>query len=198
MAKIALIGAGSTIFAKNLMGDILSFPELSHSTISLHDIDPARLRTSEIVAHKIAQTLGVHPIIQATTDRRAALDGADYAIGMFQVGGYRPATLVDFAIPSEFGLRQTIAKELSQELGNGRWVNNRIFGQRATQALAIEKAYSKKQLQIAAISGAVVLAAMLVYLAASAVRKNSKAAIATIGTGVLGGIAGLLSLSPWP
>jgi alpha-galactosidase len=75
----------------------------------LHDIDPARLRTSEIVAHKIAQTLGVHPIIQATTDRRAALDGADYAIGMFQVGGYRPATLVDFEIPSEFGLRQTIA-----------------------------------------------------------------------------------------
>ena len=109
MTKIALIGAGSTIFAKSLMGDILSFPELSHSTISLHDIHPARLRTSEIVAHRITQTLGAHPIIQATTDRRAALDGADYAIGMFQVGGYRPATLVDFEIPSEFGLRQTIA-----------------------------------------------------------------------------------------
>jgi len=54
MAKIAFIGAGSTVFAKNLMGDILSFPELAGSTISLHDIDEGRLRTSEAVAHNIA------------------------------------------------------------------------------------------------------------------------------------------------
>jgi alpha-galactosidase len=112
MAKITFIGAGSTIFAKNLLGDILSFPDLSNSTISLHDIDPERLRTSEIVAHRIAEALEVRPTIQATTDRQAALDGADYAIGMFQVGGYRPATVTDFEIPTQYGLRQTIADTL--------------------------------------------------------------------------------------
>ncbi len=112
MAKITLIGAGSTVFAKNLLGDILSFPELAESTISLHDIDAERLETSEIVAHKVAQTLNVHPHIEATTDRRAALDGADYAICMIQVGGYEPATVVDFEIPKRYGLRQTIGDTL--------------------------------------------------------------------------------------
>ena len=72
MAKISFLGAGSTVFAKNLLGDILSFPELADSTIALHDIDPDRLRTSEIVAHKIADTLGVSPTIEATLDRRAS------------------------------------------------------------------------------------------------------------------------------
>ena len=67
MTKITFIGAGSTIFAKNLMGDILSFPELADSTLTLHDIDQARLRTSEIVAHKIAETLNVQPTIEAIT-----------------------------------------------------------------------------------------------------------------------------------
>lgn len=112
MPKITFIGAGSTIFAKNLMGDILSFPELAGSTISLHDIDEDRLHTSEMVAHKVAQALDVHPTIEVTTDRRAALDGADYAIGMIQVGGYEPATVVDFEVPKKYGLRQTIADTL--------------------------------------------------------------------------------------
>lgn len=112
MPKITFIGAGSTVFAKNLMGDILSFPELADCTISLHDIDQERLRTSEIVAHKIAQTLQVKPIIEATTNRRAALDGADYAICMIQVAGYKPGTVVDFEIPKKYGLRQTIADTL--------------------------------------------------------------------------------------
>lgn len=112
MPKITFIGAGSTIFAKNLLGDILSFPELADSTISLHDIDEDRLRTSELVAHKVVQALDAHPTIQATTDRRAALNGADYAIGMIQVGGYEPATVVDFEIPKKYGLRQTIADTL--------------------------------------------------------------------------------------
>ncbi|HET89410.1 MAG TPA: alpha-glucosidase/alpha-galactosidase [Chloroflexi bacterium] len=108
MPKITLIGAGSTVFAKNLLGDILSFPELAAATISLHDIDKDRLRTSEIVAHKTAQTLDIHPTVQTTTDRRAALDGADYAICMIQVGGYEPCTVTDFEIPKRYGLRQTI------------------------------------------------------------------------------------------
>lgn len=112
MTKIAFIGAGSTVFAKNLLGDIMSFPELANSTISLMDIDPLRLKTSEIVAHRVAEFLGARPKIEATLDRRAALDGADYAISMFQVGGYKPSTVIDFEIPSKYGLRQTIADTL--------------------------------------------------------------------------------------
>ena len=61
MAKITLVGAGSTVFARNLIGDILSFPELADSTIALHDIDSERLGTSEVVATKIARTLDVSP-----------------------------------------------------------------------------------------------------------------------------------------
>ncbi len=113
MAKIVFIGAGSTVFAKNLMGDILSYPELAQDChLVLHDIDPERLRTSEIVAHKVAEALGVSPRIEATLDRRSALVGADYAITMVQVGGYRPATVIDFEIPKKYGLRQTIADTL--------------------------------------------------------------------------------------
>src|SRR5690349_14980747 len=102
MPKITFIGAGSTIFARNLLGDILSFPELAGSTISLFDIDPERLRTSEIVAHKLAQQLGANPTIEATTDRCRALEGADYAISMFQIGGYKPSTVTDFEIPKKY------------------------------------------------------------------------------------------------
>jgi len=112
MTKIAFIGAGSTVFAKNLIGDILSFPELANSTISLMDIDQKRLQTSERVAHKINEVLGTNATIEATTDRRAALDGADYVICMIQVGGYKPATVIDFEIPKKYGLRQTIADTL--------------------------------------------------------------------------------------
>jgi alpha-galactosidase len=112
MSKITFIGAGSTVFAKRLLVDILSFPELAESTISLHDIDEERLRTSEVVAHKVAQAVGAHPTIEATTDRRASLDGADYAICMIQVGGYKPGTVIDFEIPKKYGLRQTIADTL--------------------------------------------------------------------------------------
>jgi alpha-galactosidase len=112
MPKITFIGAGSTVFAKNLLGDILSFPELAESTISLYDIDHERLRTSEVVARNLARKLEAHPTIEATTDRRAALDGADYAICMIQVGGYRPSTVIDFEIPKKYGLRQTIGDTL--------------------------------------------------------------------------------------
>lgn len=112
MPKIVFIGAGSTVFAKNLMGDILHFPELAESTLTLFDLDADRLRTSEIVARKVAEALGARPIIEVTTDQRAALDGADYAICMIQVAGYRPGTVLDFEIPKRYGLRATIADTL--------------------------------------------------------------------------------------
>jgi alpha-galactosidase len=112
MPKIAFIGAGSTVFAKNLMGDILSFPELSDSTIALMDIDPQRLEMSEQVAHRIVQKLNVPATITATTNRREALQDADYVICMIQVGGYDPATITDFEIPRKYGLEQTIGDTL--------------------------------------------------------------------------------------
>jgi len=107
-----MIGAGSTVFAKNLLGDILSFPELANSHIALMDIDPERLKTSEIVAHKVADAVGARPRITTHSDRRASLDGADYAINMIQVAGYKPGTQLDFEIPKKYGLRQTIADTL--------------------------------------------------------------------------------------
>ena len=112
MPKISFIGAGSTVFAKNLLGDILSFPELHDAEISLFDIDSERLQTSEVVARKVAETLDASPRIETTTDSERSLDGADYAICMIQVGGYRPGTVTDFEVPKRYGLRQTIADTL--------------------------------------------------------------------------------------
>jgi alpha-galactosidase len=110
--KITFIGAGSTVFAKNLLGDILSYPELAEATITLMDIDPERLRTTQVVAERTAQALSARPKIEATLDRRLALDGADYVIAMFQIGGYKPGTVIDFELPKTYGLRQTIADTL--------------------------------------------------------------------------------------
>jgi alpha-galactosidase len=112
MPKIVFIGAGSTIFARNLIGDILSFPALQGCTLTLMDIDEERLRTSEIVAHKINLALGAKAVVEATTNRRVALTGADYVVTMFQVAGYEPGTVIDFEIPKKYGLRQTIADTL--------------------------------------------------------------------------------------
>ena len=112
MAKITFIGAGSTVFTRNLLSDIFLFPELGDSTITLFDIDESRLETSGIVARRVADVRGVRPTIECTTDRREALEGADYAICMIQVAGYKPGTVVDFEIPKKYGLRQTIADTL--------------------------------------------------------------------------------------
>jgi alpha-galactosidase len=101
--KITFIGAGSTVFAKNLLGDILSFPELGDSTICLFDINESRLKTSEVVARRIAQTLGAPASIEATTDCARALDGTSYATNMIQVWVYRPCTVTDFEIPKRYG-----------------------------------------------------------------------------------------------
>ena len=110
--KIAFIGAGSTVFARNLLRDLFSFPELHGAEIALMDIDSERLDVTERVARRVAADAGAAPTITATKDRRRALDGADYAINMIQVGGYRPATVIDFEIPKRYGLRQTIGDTL--------------------------------------------------------------------------------------
>ena len=112
MTKIAMIGAGSTVFMKNLVGDLLHEPLLKSAEIALMDIDEARLATSRTVADRIAQAVGATPRITATTDRRKALAGADYVITMIQVAGYKPGTVTDFEVPKKRGLRQTIADTL--------------------------------------------------------------------------------------
>ncbi|WP_182086140.1 alpha-glucosidase/alpha-galactosidase [Aureimonas sp. ME7] len=113
MAKICLVGAGSTVFAQNILGDVLSSRSGCDYVISLFDIDPERLKTSEIVARRICETLGLVRVrIEATLDRREALRGSDFVILMMQVGGYKPATVTDFEIPKRYGLRQTIADTL--------------------------------------------------------------------------------------
>jgi alpha-galactosidase/6-phospho-beta-glucosidase family protein len=110
--KITLIGAGSVIFAKNLLGDVLQFPELSDATICLVDVDPVRLEVATIMARRMAAKLGVAAKIEATLDQRQAIKGARYVICAIQVGGYRPATVLDFEIPKKYGLRQTIGDTL--------------------------------------------------------------------------------------
>jgi alpha-galactosidase len=112
MPRVTFIGAGSTVFARNLLRDLFLFPELRDCDIALMDIDPQRLADTEMVARRTAERMGARPTITATTDRRAALDGAQYVINMIQVGGYKPSTLIDFEIPKRYGLQQTIADTL--------------------------------------------------------------------------------------
>jgi alpha-galactosidase len=107
MTRIVLVGAGSVEFTRNLLGDLLSYPELQDATIVLHDIDPDRLRTAERMAAWTAGALGASPRIEAFLDRREALRGARFVIDTIQVGGSR-ATQIDFDIPARYGLRYTI------------------------------------------------------------------------------------------
>src|SRR2546430_2765324 len=103
-----MIGAGSVVFSKNLTGDILSYPEFKHATLSYVDIDCDRLEVGTALCQKVADALGARPRIEATLDRREALRGADFVINMVQIGGF-DSTLVDFEIPRKYGLNFTIA-----------------------------------------------------------------------------------------
>lgn len=111
MLKIVFIGAGSVEFTRQLLHDILSYPELSGVSIALHDIDPERLATAEALARHIADRVSAKPVISASVRRREALDGADVVVNMVAVGGHE-ATLKDFDVPQSFGVRQTIGDTL--------------------------------------------------------------------------------------
>jgi alpha-galactosidase len=112
MTKIAFIGAGSTVFMNNLIGDALQMPALADATIALMDIDPKRLAESALVARKLVSSIGAGAKVETHGDQRAALEGADFVIVAFQIGGYRPCTVTDFEVPKAYGLRQTIADTL--------------------------------------------------------------------------------------
>jgi alpha-galactosidase len=108
---IALIGAGSVVFTKTLLTDILSFPALHGSTITLHDIDPERLQTAGMMARWTSDQLGTDATVEEHIDRRGALEGADFVINMVQIRMHE-ATLLDFEIPKRYGLKQTIADSM--------------------------------------------------------------------------------------
>ena len=107
MTRIALVGAGSVEFTRNLLGDFLSYPELRDAEIVLHDIDHDRLETAQRMAAWTAGAFDASPRIETSLDRREALEGADFVVNTIQVGGAR-ATELDFAIPERHGLRYTI------------------------------------------------------------------------------------------
>ena len=108
MIKVAMIGAGSVVFSKNLTGDILSYPEFRDACLCYMDIDTERLEVAATLCRKVAQTLGASPKIETTTHLRDALAGADFVINMVQIGSFN-STLVDFEIPRKYGLNFTIA-----------------------------------------------------------------------------------------
>lgn len=110
--RIAFIGAGSTIFAKNVIGDCILTPELGSFEVALHDIDPIRLDESKNMLGNVNRNAKGKAKISATIDRREALKGADFVVNAIQVGGYDPCTIIDFEIPQKYGLRQTIADTL--------------------------------------------------------------------------------------
>ena len=109
---IAFIGAGSTVFMKTIVGDLLQRPALAGSHFALMDIDEKRLGDAGLVADKLIRTIGCDATVSTHTCQREALSGADFVIVAFQIGGYRPGTVLDFEIPKRFGLRQTIGDTL--------------------------------------------------------------------------------------
>jgi ABC-type oligopeptide transport system ATPase subunit len=110
--KITFIGAGSAVFMKNIVGDILQRPALAGATIRLMDINPTRLEESEIIAKKLIATLGVSAQVETYSNQRQSLDGTNFVVVCFQIGGYEPSTVVDFEVPKKYNLRQTIADTL--------------------------------------------------------------------------------------
>ena len=107
--KIAFIGAGSTVFMKNIVGDVLQWKALKGAHFSLMDIDHQRLLESEMVFNKLVSSLEVQATCSVHSDQKEALREANFVVVAFQIGGFEPCTITDFEIPKQFGLRQTIA-----------------------------------------------------------------------------------------
>lgn len=111
MPRIAMVGAGSIIFCKTLMMDIMATEGLGDSTFVLMNRTEQKLRAMEGLARRVVEENGLPSVIEATTDRRAALDGADYVILMIQVGGV-DAFRMDYEIPLKYGVDQCIGDSL--------------------------------------------------------------------------------------
>lgn len=116
MVKITFMGAGSTVFARNVLGDCMCTPSLRDAEIALYDIDAKRLEDSEIILKAINKNVNNSRATIKTylgvDNRKEALRSADFVINAIQVGFYDPCTIIDFEIPKKYGLRQTIADTL--------------------------------------------------------------------------------------
>ena len=116
MVKITFMGAGSTVFARNVLGDCMCTPALRESEIALYDIDEKRLEDSRIILsainHNVNEDRAVIKTYLGAENRKEALRNADFVVNAIQVGGYDPCTITDFEIPKKYGLRQTIADTL--------------------------------------------------------------------------------------
>ena len=116
MLKIAFLGAGSTIFARNVLGDVMCTPALRECEIALYDIDETRLKESEQILQTINKNVNESRAVIKSylglENRKEALRGARFVVNAVQIGGYEPSTVIDFEIPKKYGLRQTIADTL--------------------------------------------------------------------------------------
>ena len=116
MIKITFMGAGSTVFARNVLGDCMCSPALCESEMALYDIDAKRLEESRVILECMNKNInGGKAVIKTylgVENRKQALRGANFVVDAIQVGGYDPCTIIDFEIPKKFGLRQTIADTL--------------------------------------------------------------------------------------
>ncbi len=114
--KITFMGAGSTVFARNVLGDCMCTPALREAEIALYDIDEQRLKDSEIILNAINKNVNEGRSVIRTylgaENRKDALRDADFVVNAIQVGGYEPCTVTDFEIPKKYGLKQTIADTL--------------------------------------------------------------------------------------
>lgn len=115
MLKITFMGAGSTVFARNVLGDCLCSEALRDAEFALYDIDGVRLSESAEIIGTMNETMGGHARITThlgVENRKAALKGADFVVNAIQVGLYDPCTIIDFEVPKKYGLRQTIGDTL--------------------------------------------------------------------------------------
>ncbi len=116
MLKITFMGAGSTVFARNVLGDVMCTPALRQCEIALYDIDGQRLEESRRILETINRNVnGNRAVIRAylgVEERKEALRGATFVVNAIQVGFYDPCTIIDFEVPKKYGLRQTIADTL--------------------------------------------------------------------------------------
>lgn len=116
MLKITFMGAGSTVFARNVLGDCMCTPALCEAEIALYDIDANRLKDSELILNAINKNVNNGKACVKTylgvENRKSALKDATFVVNAIQVGGYKPCTVIDFEIPTKYGLRQTIADTL--------------------------------------------------------------------------------------
>ena len=116
MLKITFIGAGSTVFARNVLGDVMSTEALRQCEIALYDIDAVRLQESHhilaTINHNINEDRAVIKDYLGVENRKEALRGATFVVNAIQVGGYEPCTVIDFEIPKKYGIQQTIADTL--------------------------------------------------------------------------------------